>query len=38
MKENDLDTLKLWGRALNLALPMLWLVAMAVWGFIGRAL
>ena len=38
MKASDLDNLKLVWRAINLALPMVWLVTVTVRGFVARAL
>jgi len=38
MKQDDLDNLNLVWRAFNLALPMAWLIAVAVWGYVARTL
>jgi len=38
MKASVLDNLKLVWRVINLALPMVWLVTMAVWGLVAGAL
>ncbi len=38
MNNEEMSNLKLAFRAINLALPMLWLIAMTVWGFVWRVL